>query len=507
MTPSEVFEGDNQNSLNFDHHPQNTQAVRETKISYPFVFLFLSIILFVSCNQVKQNPTEVIVTGTISNPTGDSAFIRLFQEVGWEMTTFGGVLNEEGSFSITFQLNEPQPAQFSDGNESSKIFISPGDQINISLDTEEFDETISYAGKGAAENNFMAANYLKFEDPPLQYWKLMDSLNVNQYEKLCSNKKKRQFELLSDYAAQHKLSESFTKYMNTEYDFYYATNIYLYIARKRNPKQHPDTVNIPKNFYSQVGNMITYPDPFIKSQQYKGFFDIVPGYFAAINPVSPKNRNEADSLMMIDITSLLKGNNREDVLSRQFYIRLVSYNIKFFEKYQAVFEEYVTQPSYRNYVLTKYEKTKKELAREIPENAFLKDLNDEAYSDLNFQDIIDQYKGKVLYLDFWASWCGPCRREMPYSLELQEYFKGKDVAFVYISSDSGFEEWERMIRILQITGDHYRVTRTVKKEYNDVFNVRFIPRYVIYDKAGAVVDSAATRPSDAKIRGELEKLL
>ena len=63
------------------------------------------------------------------------------------------------------------------------------------------------------------------------------------------------------------------------------------------------------------------------------------------------------------------------------------------------------------------------------------DLNSPEYANTSFDDIIAKYEGEVIYLDFWASWCGPCKKEMPYSHKLQQTFLGKDVVFVYFSSD------------------------------------------------------------------------
>ena len=69
------------------------------------------------------------------------------------------------------------------------------------------------------------------------------------------------------------------------------------------------------------------------------------------------------------------------------------------------------------------------------------DLNSPEYANTSFDDIIAKYEGKVIYLDFWASWCGPCKKEKPYSHKLQEAFQGKDVVFVYFSSDKNPNAW------------------------------------------------------------------
>ena len=137
----------------------------------------------------------------------------------------------------------------------------------------------------------------------------------------------------------------------------------------------------------------------------------------------------------------------------------------------------------------------------------IKDLNEAQYSNETFNSILDQYKGKVVYLDFWASWCGPCKKEMPYSQNLQEEFKGQDVVFLYLSVDRNAQQWLSMIEKLQITGEHYRANSDVHQELNNQFNVRSIPRYVLIDKKGKVVSANATRPSNPAVVEEIKKLL
>ncbi len=135
------------------------------------------------------------------------------------------------------------------------------------------------------------------------------------------------------------------------------------------------------------------------------------------------------------------------------------------------------------------------------------DLNEEKNVSKSLDDILKKYKGQVIYLDFWASWCGPCKREMPYSTKLKEKLSGKDVAFVYISTDKNAAKWEGMINDLGLVGDHYRASAKVKQEIVERFNLQYIPRYVLINKEGKVADANAKRPSDPMVSGDIDKLL
>ncbi len=137
----------------------------------------------------------------------------------------------------------------------------------------------------------------------------------------------------------------------------------------------------------------------------------------------------------------------------------------------------------------------------------IKDLNDAQFSTESFNSILKQYKGKVVYLDFWASWCGPCKKEMPYSQTLKQKLDGKDVAFVYLSTDKNGTSWTKMIDQMQLTGDHYRASPALKQEIVDRFNLQYIPRYVLINKEGKVADNNAKRPSDPMIFSDIDKLL
>jgi thiol-disulfide isomerase/thioredoxin len=108
--------------------------------------------------------------------------------------------------------------------------------------------------------------------------------------------------------------------------------------------------------------------------------------------------------------------------------------------------------------------------------------------------LAQKYKEKVLYIDIWATWCGPCISEIKQSVHLKETMQNKDVVFVYLCGRSERQAWENTIKTIGIKGEHYFLT---PKQYDDIaakFQVNGIPHFVIIDKTGKVADSNASSP-------------
>jgi len=104
-----------------------------------------------------------------------------------------------------------------------------------------------------------------------------------------------------------------------------------------------------------------------------------------------------------------------------------------------------------------------------------------------FDEIIRKYKGKIIFVDFWATWCGPCKEGIKKMKPVKEEYLGKDVVFVYLTDESSpIETYNLMLP--DIKGEHYRLNSEAWSDLVQRFSIKGIPRYVLIDKEGKVVD-------------------
>ena len=104
---------------------------------------------------------------------------------------------------------------------------------------------------------------------------------------------------------------------------------------------------------------------------------------------------------------------------------------------------------------------------------------------------LDDFKGKVTYIDIWATWCLPCRGEIPALKELEKKFHGKDVAFVSISIDQNKDEWKEFVKSEDLKGVQLFAENAFESQFIQDYGIRQIPTFIIIDKEGKIVNADA----------------
>jgi thiol-disulfide isomerase/thioredoxin len=129
---------------------------------------------------------------------------------------------------------------------------------------------------------------------------------------------------------------------------------------------------------------------------------------------------------------------------------------------------------------------------------------------------LSDLKGKYVYVDIWATWCGPCKREIPSLKKVEEQFHGKNIEFVSISVDDekrsgtkekAFESWKTMVKDKELGGIQLFSDNAWQSDFVKNYKVNGIPRFILIDPDGNVVSPDAPRPSNPKLVELLEEKL
>lgn len=131
--------------------------------------------------------------------------------------------------------------------------------------------------------------------------------------------------------------------------------------------------------------------------------------------------------------------------------------------------------------------------------------------DFSFQDIngktvtLKSLEGKYVLIDVWASWCGPCRAEIPYLTKLEKKFHGKNIHFMSLSVDTDTNAWKSMVKKEDMGGIQANIGNN--KSFMNDFGIKGIPRFILLGKDGKVISSDFMRPSkEAEINKYLSNL-
>ncbi len=139
-----------------------------------------------------------------------------------------------------------------------------------------------------------------------------------------------------------------------------------------------------------------------------------------------------------------------------------------------------------------------------------KPMQDFCFENLKGEKVeLSDLRGKYVYVDIWATWCIPCCVELPHMKQLEEKFIGRNIQFVSISVDKDKEAWKRKVEHDQLKGIQLYAGQDGSRHLMDFLNSTAIPRFILVDPAGNIVQSDMSRPSNpetAKYIGALQGL-
>jgi len=451
---------------------------------------FLMILVVVLCYHFKGIATNLSiakVSGKIKNAEIKFIVFRFNDK----SDTFQ--LNTNNEFRGIIEIKKPIYGTILYDKNWCALFLSPNDDISLSFENENFFESIKYVGKGSNVCNFLAqkesltgeyeiASMNLYQATFTEYAKKMDSFKIQLDNRL------------NDFLTKSKMNDTyFTE--NEKVDNLYRWAFLVINYSEGHKYTTSDTSN---NFYiceNYIKNQITLNDTSLyKFYRYRNFLDryAMTYAYSFINQNIWKNHPEVFYIKYLEkLNEIIKTN----AAKKEFVLDLCierARRAKTNEELNAsinTFSSMFPNDSDITKIQVIVDKISSVSIGKIAPNFKMKNL---AGKEIQLAD----FKGKIVYLDFWATWCGPCRKELPYLETIFDEYNNKGIEFISISIDSEVDIWKSFVSDNKLKGIQLNdADRTVAS----IYLVDAVPTFFLIDKDGKIFNNTA-RPSQPELR-------
>ncbi len=395
-------------------------------------------------------------------------------------------------------------------NQDKYIFyFKPGDKLQLEVN----DSTYRLTGENTPENKALA----RWHDNvlPLEWRSVYFSSKFSRVNNMGSTYVDF-FPLLEEKATEAQ-SLNFTtgnKRFDTEFAQFRTYDLlrYAWLLILTPRTAHPDPDDYPDFYrnnlmekYAKTADLLNYPF---------GAKMIVSGYYVQDKLVPRKDKVSEEDLAKMTLPEQLSYRNKErdntiarianDTLKGE-YALIFAGLIKTYDQYEPFIDEY------GKYMLLEDQKARESdiKTRLLKVKPVQKAVNFSG-TDLNDKTVsLSDFKGKVVVVDIWATWCGPCKKEIPFLKAMEKEYHGKDVVFLSISVDElkNKQVWKSFVEKSELTGVQLFGGKGLQSDVAKFYNVVAIPRFLVFDKRGELASGDAPRPSDPELAKLVDSLL
>ncbi|MDB5260986.1 MAG: hypothetical protein JWQ14_267 [Adhaeribacter sp.] len=436
---------------------------------------------------------RVLLTGKVTKPKSDSIRVGVNPNpLSAQEAQSIGKVDAQGSFSVDVPLKEASTVDFVYEDESVSLFLQPGDELETRFTAGNMLKTLKFKGKGANENNFLLAFNLKFlENEDYQVLPENITLNEKSFIEFLDFRKEDQLAFFEKYTAKSPVSDTFQSYILAEIEYAWANDRLTFNELRTKVLGGP--IKLSANYYSFINNVKLDNALGVRSHSYLNYLKNYIKFQAVAGNHRPVDMDYYEVIYYM-AKDKLAGEPRNLVLANILHESIRFGFIQYTSRMFADFESLNTNKDLNEFLAVSYNTGKSfALGSEAPAFKLMSNTGNEV--------ALSDFKGKMVYLNFWNSKCGLCQMDLPYALELERELANENVVFVNIGMDENEGYWRestnrRKLKGVQLYGGNQSA---LLKDYKVVE----LPSYFLIDTDGTFISTKAKRPSNAGAKEQI----
>jgi|GEM_PF-1068623 len=453
---------------------------------------FSSLLALALCVGVANAQNNVTIRGKVQNPVDTKVSIRITRGAMTPPEKITLELDKANSFVFATKVDEMARFNFSHGpaNNIDVWILEPNDDVAMTFDANNFYPTLQFEGKNADKFNYYVADYL--DSDVKRKWddqlKKNRSLPLDQQYAYLDTIMGTKLAILETYKS--KVSPLFYEVWKT--DIKSMVNNYrfspIYMEKRKDQKFGLYSLTAEQRKF--MNDMPSQNDTTFRSDMFRDYlsmvFNLMYEETAKVSGHSGWSRQKVAGFKAAFYQD--KFNELSLAQGLESNIGYAGITTEAQAEYDAFLKAYPNS-AYKEPLQKTYEKM---LAFAKGKPAIPFTLKNEKGEVVKLQD----FKNKVVYLDFWASWCGPCIQEMKASKPVKAHFKdNQDLVFLYISIDEKVEDWRAGMEKHEVEGVNLWAEKAWQDPIAKAYNIVGIPKYYLIDGEGKFNDSAPPRAS------------
>lgn len=397
-------------------------------------------------------------------------------------------LDEEGCASFVLKGADAAYLKLFYGMESLLLYLEPGDMPSLSFNGSDFKGTYVFDGEKAPAVKYLdTVNLIPLPDEDY-------ALPFDEYREKLSKVEKDAVKLLE--ANDLSSAGDFVGMEKARIRYAYAAPLLMYPMAHRimtgNMEYEPE-----QDYYDVVDSYVVEEESLAGLDEYRAFVA------EAMHVLDPEGREvtgiypKTVAQMKFTADRFADPRVREIILHHIAAAYVDNFGVRDITEMENIYHTYVKD----TLLLASYEAKhdRWDLTRPgKPSPGFrAPDIDGEIHT-------LAEFRGKYVYIDMWATWCGPCRQETPYLKALAEEFKDAQIVFLGLSVDKDKAAWEKMVRSGDLPGVQLHLG--TQSRFQEQYRVEGIPRFILLDKEGKIISNDMSRPSSEETAEKIRNL-